>query len=65
MTQALTEPNSIDKLVSVDMSPAKGKISDEFARYIEGSREVEKAQVSSKKDADVILQKYEPVRVHH
>lgn len=65
MAHALTEPDSIDKLISVDMSPAKGKISPEFAKYIEGSREVEKANVTSKKDADVILQNYEEVFLLH
>lgn len=63
MAQALLEPDSISKLIAVDMSPAKGRISPEFAKYIDGMRKVQDAQVKSKKDADVILQDYESVRL--
>ncbi|KAK4684561.1 hypothetical protein P7C73_g5611, partial [Tremellales sp. Uapishka_1] len=48
-------------LISVDMSPARGKISPEFASYCEGMLEVDQAHVSSKAQADEILKKYEPV----
>ncbi|CAD6584492.1 MAG: hypothetical protein CYPHOPRED_002735 [Cyphobasidiales sp. Tagirdzhanova-0007] len=59
MSQALLEPDSLARLISVDMSPAKGKISPDFVKYIEGMREVQKTGVKSKKEADVILQKFE------
>ena len=61
MAHALSEPESLERLISVDMSPARGAISAEFAQYIDGMREVQAAGVSSKKEADVILQKYEEV----
>ena len=61
MSQALLEPDSLARLISVDMSPAKGKISPDFVKYIEGMREVQKTGVKSKKEADVILQKFEEV----
>ena len=61
MSQALIEPETIAKLVVVDMSPAKGKISPDYAKYIEGMREIEQMGIKSKKEADVILQKYEQV----
>lgn len=61
MAHALAEPDSLEKLISVDMSPAKGAISAEFARYIDGMRKVQEARVSSKKEADAILVPYEEV----
>ena len=61
MTQALAEPDSISKLIVVDISPAKGAISPEFANYIVGMREVDQANVNSKKEGDKILQSYEEV----
>lgn len=66
-------------LISVDMSPARGKISPEwvllkptagatdaserFASYTDAMMDIEKAQVKTKHEADVILQKTEPVRL--
>lgn len=61
MAHALADPDSLDKLIIVDMSPARGAISAEFARYIDGMRKVQAANVSSKREADVILQPYEEV----
>lgn len=61
MTQALSEPDSISKLIVVDISPAKGAISPEFRRYITGMREVDEAEVESKKEGDKMLQSYEEV----
>lgn len=51
-------------LISVDMSPAKGKISPEFASYADAMLEVEhpNSDVASKAQADTILSKYEDVR---
>lgn len=46
----------------VDMSPGVGKVSDEFANYIAGMKEIESARVHSRKEADEVLKKYEPVR---
>lgn len=63
MTHALSEPDSISKLIVIDISPAKGAISPEFAKYVTGMREVNEARVSSKKEGDHILQSYEEVRV--
>ncbi|WVQ79075.1 hypothetical protein IAT38_001169 [Cryptococcus sp. DSM 104549] len=48
-------------LISVDMSPARGKISPEFASYTEAMMEIEQAQVKTKHDADKILEKTEPI----
>ncbi|WRT65498.1 uncharacterized protein IL334_002441 [Kwoniella shivajii] len=47
-------------LISVDMSPAIGKISAEFASYTESMMEIEKSRVKTKHEADQILAKIEP-----
>ncbi|KZO96667.1 alpha/beta-hydrolase [Calocera viscosa TUFC12733] len=58
-------PGALARLVVVDMSPAIGKLSDEFQAYIEAMQAVEDAKVPSKKEADPILAKWEkdlPIR---
>ncbi|GAA99665.1 uncharacterized protein L969DRAFT_98858 [Mixia osmundae IAM 14324] len=67
MTVALAPESQdrIKRLVVIDMSPATGKISPEFARYIEAMQEIESIGVEDKHQADQILQKYEeslPIR---
>jgi len=52
--------NTLDRLISVDMTPATGSIGDEITGYIEAMLEIEAAGISTKKEADAILQKYEP-----
>lgn len=48
----------------VDISPAVGKISPEFGQYLEAMKAVDAANVSSRKEADELLAKTEPVRSH-
>ncbi|TYJ57736.1 hypothetical protein B9479_001590 [Cryptococcus floricola] len=48
-------------LISVDMSPAKGKISPEFASYTQAMIDIEEAKVRTKQEADKILQNTEPM----
>ncbi|WVQ73730.1 hypothetical protein IAR50_003310 [Cryptococcus sp. DSM 104548] len=48
-------------LISVDMSPAKGKITPEFASYTQAMIDIEEAKVKTKQEADKILQKTEPL----
>ncbi|EHS64445.1 uncharacterized protein PGTG_22259 [Puccinia graminis f. sp. tritici CRL 75-36-700-3] len=69
MSLALSESSSnsnregsdlIKKLVAVDISPAKGPISKSFQVYIDGFKEINSRPVSSRKEADEILTKYEP-----
>nr|ODN85214.1 mitochondrial protein [Cryptococcus depauperatus CBS 7841] len=52
---------ALRSLICIDMSPAKGKMSPEFAAYTEAMMEIERAQVKTKHEADLILQKTEPV----
>jgi pimeloyl-ACP methyl ester carboxylesterase len=47
-------------LISVDMSPARGPLSTEFAQYIEAMIEIEDANCTSRQEADEILKKTEP-----
>ncbi|KAL7417128.1 Alpha/Beta hydrolase protein [Mrakia frigida] len=49
----------IKSLISVDMAPAVGKISPEFASYCDGMLEIENSDAQSKSQADAILEKYE------
>lgn len=46
----------------VDIAPGVGKISPEFRAYLDAMQEIDAAKVSSRKKADEILQKTEPVR---
>ncbi|CAD6564921.1 MAG: hypothetical protein TREMPRED_000399 [Tremellales sp. Tagirdzhanova-0007] len=47
-------------LISVDMSPAVGKISREFLEYTQAMLKIEQARVKTKAEADKILQEVEP-----
>ncbi|KAH9457132.1 hypothetical protein Pst134EA_021025 [Puccinia striiformis f. sp. tritici] len=49
----------IKKLIAVDISPAKGPISESFQIYIDGFKEINSRLVSSRKEADQILSRYE------
>jgi pimeloyl-ACP methyl ester carboxylesterase len=52
---------AIEKLVVVDIAPSAGKLSNEFASYLEGMREVNEANVRTSKEAREILLKVEKV----
>lgn len=45
----------------VDIAPGVGAISPEFREYLTAMSEIDAAKVKSRKEADVILQKYEKV----
>ena len=45
----------------MDIAPGVGKISPEFQAYLNAMKEIDDAQVHSRKEADTILQKTEPV----
>lgn len=46
----------------VDIAPGVGKVSPEFQAYLDAMKAIDDAQVMSRKDADAILAKTEPVR---
>lgn len=54
--------DALQYLVSVDMSPARGPLSKEFAQYVDAMAEIQEKGVQSRGEADEILQKTEPVR---
>ncbi|WEW56307.1 alpha/beta hydrolase family protein [Emydomyces testavorans] len=65
MTVALRQPSLLAGLISVDNVPVRVPLSKDFAKYIQGMNEVEKAKVTKQKEADDILQRYEdslPIR---
>ncbi|MBW0541271.1 hypothetical protein O181_080986 [Austropuccinia psidii MF-1] len=61
MAFALQNPQSsmISKLIVIDISPAKGPISDNFKTYLEAMKEINSSPVTTRKQADEILSKYE------
>ena len=61
MTVALRSPDLVESLIAVDNAPVDAALSNDFAKYIVGMREIETRQVSRQIEADVILQRYEPV----
>ncbi|KAG8942896.1 hypothetical protein FRC00_011548, partial [Tulasnella sp. 408] len=50
----------LSKLIVVDISPARGPMSDEFRTYLRAMKEIEHKRVKSRKEADDVLQAYEP-----
>lgn len=52
--------DALSHLVSVDMSPAQGAISPEFMEYARAMLKIDKANVTSRSEADKILEKVEP-----
>jgi hypothetical protein len=51
----------LSRLIVADISPAKGPISDEFRAYVRAMKEIEAKHTRSRKEADEILEAYEPV----
>ncbi|KAI1407418.1 alpha/beta-hydrolase [Hypoxylon sp. FL1857] len=65
MTLSLAEPELIADIVSVDNAPVDAMLGSSFARYIQGMRRIEEANVTRQADADAILAEYEeevPIR---
>ncbi|KAI9749636.1 MAG: hypothetical protein M1815_002381 [Lichina confinis] len=60
MTVALRSPDLVESLIAVDNAPVDAALSNDFAKYIMGMREIETRQVSKQIEADAILQRYEP-----
>lgn len=54
-------PSIINKLVIVDISPLKGRISDDFQSYLEGMKQINLKKIKTRKEADEILAKFEKV----
>ncbi|EAA26606.2 alpha/beta-hydrolase [Neurospora crassa] len=59
MTVALTHPDLVQNIISVDNAPVDARLQSSFARYIQGLKKIEEAGVSSLSAADKILEPYE------
>ncbi|KAI1391138.1 alpha/beta-hydrolase [Hypoxylon trugodes] len=65
MTLALSQPSLISSLISVDNAPIDAALGGPFARYVQGMRRIDEANVTKQADADKILAEYEselPIR---
>lgn len=61
MVLALRSPNMVKDIVSVDNAPVDAILSSEFPRYVRGMKDIEKANVTSQKEADKIMTEVEEV----
>jgi hypothetical protein len=61
MTLALKYPDMVHDIVSVDNAPVDAALLSSFAKYIQGMRRIEEAQVTTQAEADKILKEYEEV----
>lgn len=52
-------PGRVSRLISVDISPAEGKVSMDFINYTQRMIEIEEAQCTSRTEADEMLQTVE------
>ncbi|KAI1462220.1 alpha/beta-hydrolase [Annulohypoxylon moriforme] len=59
MALALSSPSLVTDIVAVDNAPTDVALSSSFARYIEGMRRIEAANITRQADADAILKDYE------
>lgn len=55
--------NLLSRLIVADIAPSSGPLSKEFTDYMVAMNKIEESNVSSRKEAQHILQPYEPVRV--
>ncbi|MCJ1298163.1 hypothetical protein MMC08_000952 [Hypocenomyce scalaris] len=65
MTVALQSRHLLGALVAVDNAPVDATLMSDFAKYIQGMRKIEDAQVTKQVEADGILKDYEeslPIR---
>ena len=51
----------LEKLIVVDMSPARGPISGEYKEYIQAMKAIEAKGAKNRREADVVLQQFEEV----
>jgi hypothetical protein len=61
MTLALRAPHKVHALVPVDNAPVDAALKSDFARYVQGMRQIEQAGVSKQSEAEEILKKVEEV----
>jgi hypothetical protein len=59
MTLALSNPDKINDIVSVDNAPLNAALISKFGKYIQGMKRIEQSAVTKQSEADAILQEYE------
>ncbi|KAI5461044.1 hypothetical protein BGZ63DRAFT_357001 [Mariannaea sp. PMI_226] len=59
MALALRSPHLVSDLVAVDNAPVDAVLSNDFGGYIRGMKQIDQANVTRQKEADVILSEYE------
>ncbi|EEH02971.1 abhydrolase domain-containing protein [Histoplasma capsulatum G186AR] len=59
MTVALRCPKLVSSVVAVDNAPISATLGNQFAKYVKGMQEIERANFTKQSDADRILQQYE------
>ncbi len=59
MTLALSEPDLVANLISVDNAPIDARLESEFARYVRGMKKIDGSDVKRLAEADKILEPYE------
>lgn len=65
MTLALSQPDLVADIASVDNAPVDKILGRDFARYVRGMQRIEEARVTRQSEADAILAEYEdalPIR---
>ncbi|KAL9541024.1 hypothetical protein MBANPS3_009355 [Mucor bainieri] len=60
MNVSLRQPQLPSKLIVIDMAPIKLQLTREYSDHIEAMREIQSKQLTKQKEADEILQKFEP-----
>ena len=58
MTLALRSPGAVGALIPVDNAPVDATLASDFAKYLQGMRNFDSANVRKLADADEILKKY-------
>lgn len=60
MNVSLRSPELPSKLIVIDMAPVQLQLTREYSDHIEAMREIQSRKLTKQKEADEILQKYEP-----
>jgi pimeloyl-ACP methyl ester carboxylesterase len=61
MTLALQQPELIANLIAVDNAPVDAALKSDFHGYVQGMKEVERAQPTKQTEADELLKPYAKV----
>lgn len=60
MNVSLRNPEIPSKLIVIDMAPIKLQLTREYSDHIEAMRDIQSRKLTTQKEADEILQKFEP-----